>query len=356
MRVTLKDIARELGINESTVSYALAGKGSINGETREKIRETAERLGYVPNQAARQTSTGKSSAVAIVVPNVLAEYGEFCEHAFRILTGKGYQTQILVTEFSPEREQKIVRGLIGQNIAGAIMIPALSPDGSGTGSPAIQRLLANGIATVVRNTGTAALSVSIDFEAIGRGLGERFRRAGRRNICIAVPHPGPFAANVTGVMHGLAGILGDSATIHIESVPSPGTVEPCPPGTNAHYEYQIRNMLSRGGVRAGRQLFHRIFRNEANPPDAVVCPHEACALGILLEAGAAGIAVPGRFDLAACQQGIFSETAPKRIAAGFVSQERLAVSMTAHLLDMLAGKKTGNELLQPEFDDGETLK
>ena len=83
-RITLRDIARELDMNESTVSYALAGKGSIGEKTRQLVRETAERMGYVPNQAARQISMGKSAMIAIVVPNVLAEYNSLVKEWFDI--------------------------------------------------------------------------------------------------------------------------------------------------------------------------------------------------------------------------------------------------------------------------------
>ncbi|GEM_PF-2927378 len=45
-RITLGQVARELGVAPSTVSRALSGKGRINPETRERIRAAAESLGY----------------------------------------------------------------------------------------------------------------------------------------------------------------------------------------------------------------------------------------------------------------------------------------------------------------------
>lgn len=364
MRVTLKAIARELGINESTVSYALAGNGSINPDTRQKIRETAERLGYVPCLAARQTSTGKSNSIAIVVPNVLAEYGEFCEYAFRSFCEKGYQTQILVTEFSAERELELVRGLIGQNIAGTLLIPAQSPQWEKNGSESINLLISNKIHTVVRNrfpslngTSDTASSVNIDYEMIGHGLGERLSRRGCRDIRVAVPHPGPFSENVNGVMRGLAATLGDKAHVQIESTAPEESNSANPPGTNLHYEHQIRELLSGGGVDAGRRLFRRLFQDATPKPDAVICPHEVCALGFLLESETSQILIPESFQLATCQQGVFGRAASKRIAAGFVSQKRLATAMTDKLLKLLNGeKRIQDESLLPEFDDGETLK
>lgn len=352
-RITLRDIARELDMNESTVSYALAGKGSIGEKTRQLVRETAERMGYVPNQAARQISMGKSAMIAIVVPNVLAEYGEFCEYAFRFFREKGWQTQILISEFSPEREMAIAESLIGQNAAGALLIPAIPPGETGD-SPALRRLREAGIAVIARNAGTEIPSVSLDFEAIGRGFGERFLRSARTRIRIAVPHPAPFAENVNGVMRGLQSVLGKNADVRIEApaVPLP---EELAEGTNAHYEYQIRNMLSRGGIEAGRALCRRMSES-ADAPDAVICPHEACALGILLEAERLGLRIPEDLELAACQRGCYADAAPRRIAAGYVSQKRIALAMSGHLLELLKTGGTQNETLAPEFDNAETLK
>ncbi len=46
IRVTLKDIAKELGVSVNTVSKALNDKSKVSKELKEKIQETAENLGY----------------------------------------------------------------------------------------------------------------------------------------------------------------------------------------------------------------------------------------------------------------------------------------------------------------------
>lgn len=48
-RITQKDVARALGFHHTTISLALRGHPSIPAHTREKVRETAERLGYRPD-------------------------------------------------------------------------------------------------------------------------------------------------------------------------------------------------------------------------------------------------------------------------------------------------------------------
>ena len=50
--VTIYDVAREAGVSIATVSKALNDSSTISEHTKERIRETAERLGYRPNARA----------------------------------------------------------------------------------------------------------------------------------------------------------------------------------------------------------------------------------------------------------------------------------------------------------------
>ena len=47
---TIKDVAKKAGVSVCTVSRAIAGKGYIKQETRERIMEVVEELGYAPNK------------------------------------------------------------------------------------------------------------------------------------------------------------------------------------------------------------------------------------------------------------------------------------------------------------------
>lgn len=70
MGVTIKDIAQELNLSVSTVSYALNnGPRTISPDVRKKVLATAERLGYRPNRLAKSMVTGKTGTIAIIPPN-----------------------------------------------------------------------------------------------------------------------------------------------------------------------------------------------------------------------------------------------------------------------------------------------
>jgi len=68
--VTLRDVAAATGVDVSTISRVLQNKGRVSEETRTRILETAERLGYRGNPVARALKTAKSSTLLMVVPQI----------------------------------------------------------------------------------------------------------------------------------------------------------------------------------------------------------------------------------------------------------------------------------------------
>lgn len=68
-RATLRDIAREVDLSVSAVSMALLDHSRIGAETKARVRETANRLGYVTNSAGRALRAQTAGAIAVIVPN-----------------------------------------------------------------------------------------------------------------------------------------------------------------------------------------------------------------------------------------------------------------------------------------------
>ncbi|MFF3215055.1 LacI family DNA-binding transcriptional regulator [Streptomyces sp. NPDC002886] len=66
-RPTIKDIARQAGVSESAVSFALNNRPGVSQDTRARVRRVAEELGWQPNSAARALSGEHSGAVGLVL-------------------------------------------------------------------------------------------------------------------------------------------------------------------------------------------------------------------------------------------------------------------------------------------------
>jgi len=66
-RVTINDVARELGLAKGTVSRALNGYPDISDSTRNRVARMAERMGYAPLAHAQAIRTGRVRAIGIVL-------------------------------------------------------------------------------------------------------------------------------------------------------------------------------------------------------------------------------------------------------------------------------------------------
>ena len=73
MAVSIRDIAREAGVSVGTVSRALNNYPDVSPTTRERIVETAQRLGYRPNQMARNLSSKHNHNIALVLSGFLED-------------------------------------------------------------------------------------------------------------------------------------------------------------------------------------------------------------------------------------------------------------------------------------------
>ena len=63
---SLKDLAKECGVSVATVSKALNDQPDIAAATRERIREAARRMGYLPNAAARARKTNRTYNLGVL--------------------------------------------------------------------------------------------------------------------------------------------------------------------------------------------------------------------------------------------------------------------------------------------------
>lgn len=69
-RVTIKDIARILGVNPSTISRALHDHPDVSIELKANIKQLATQMGYRPNQMAINLRNGKSKTIALIIPEI----------------------------------------------------------------------------------------------------------------------------------------------------------------------------------------------------------------------------------------------------------------------------------------------
>jgi DNA-binding LacI/PurR family transcriptional regulator len=109
---TIRDIAERAGVATSTVSRALSNPQRVNARTRERIEKIAAELNYVPSTQARGLSSGRTGAIAVLVPDVTNPfYFDIIRGTQNQLKAAGY-TQLLVdTEEATDVELDALRRL-----------------------------------------------------------------------------------------------------------------------------------------------------------------------------------------------------------------------------------------------------
>lgn len=119
---TLMDIAAALGINKTTVSKALNHSSDISAETRERVIAEAKRIGYI--QRPRKKAQGKAeNLIGVICPEITSTYyAEIVTHLSACLERKGYNTIILLSNFSMDAEQKLLAQLVKLRVAGIVMV------------------------------------------------------------------------------------------------------------------------------------------------------------------------------------------------------------------------------------------
>jgi len=120
--VRMKDIARDLGVSVGAVSKALRNDPDIGQATKDRVLKRMKELNYKPNLMARALVTGRTSIVALVVPDLLSAF--FSEIAISMSTElrkRGYSMLISWTEEDPEIQSREIEHLLSLGIDAMII-------------------------------------------------------------------------------------------------------------------------------------------------------------------------------------------------------------------------------------------
>lgn len=124
-RVTLVDVAKEVGLSTSTVSLVLRNSPTIPERTRKRVHEAADRIGYVYNRRAAGLRSSQSGIVGVVVNDLTNPY--FAEIVAAIqdaMSMKGMVVVLSNTAESLERQREFVDTMREYNVDGIVLCPS----------------------------------------------------------------------------------------------------------------------------------------------------------------------------------------------------------------------------------------
>jgi LacI family transcriptional regulator len=120
--ITIKDIAKALGLSTSTVSRALRGSHEISSDTKKMVLEYAEEFNYRPNPIALSLKERRSRSIGVVVCEIANNFFSQAINGIEsIAYNRGYHVIISQSHESYEREIVNVEHLASRSVDGLLV-------------------------------------------------------------------------------------------------------------------------------------------------------------------------------------------------------------------------------------------
>lgn len=313
-KVTLRDVAERVGLSVSAVSQALLDRPRIGEDTKARVRQAAEELGYVTNSAGRALRARRADAVALIVPNTSQHvFGH--SYFMHVLTGvtdaaNARDAQLVVSTNTDEQHGKAAydRVMRSGSVDGAIVTSAAVDD------EGIAQLVRSGVPVVLLGGFPVlpdAVSVGVDDVAASYAVTEHLvRDHGRHNL-----------VHISGPLDHQAAI--DRRDGFLDASRHYG----------AHAEVIEGDFDEESGDRAASSI------QRASTVDGIVAANDEMAFGAMRRLAANGREVPGEVSIVGFDDfGLARVTSPA-ITTVRVPAEDMARLAADRLFDLIAGAR-----------------
>ncbi|HBF41635.1 MAG TPA: LacI family transcriptional regulator [Anaerolineaceae bacterium] len=264
-RITIKDVAQAAGVSTTTVSHVVNNTRHVDPDTRQRVIQSMDSMGYHPNFLARSLRRGVSKTIGLIVPDAANLF--FAEVARKIEDygfQQGYSVILGNSDNNPEKQTSYVNSLMAKRVDGMIFIS------SGGEEKDLARLLKNQVPVVVADRDVPlelADVVLVDNERGGYDATRHLIELGHQRIaCITGPH------DLSPSMQRIQGYLRALQEFNLEVNPDYITAG----------DFQFR-----GGGQAMDRLLKCFPR-----PDAVFVFNDMMAIGAMNAIREAGLEIP----------------------------------------------------------------
>jgi LacI family repressor for deo operon, udp, cdd, tsx, nupC, and nupG len=184
---TVQDVAARAHVSAATVSRALRDVPNVAPETRARVREVAEELGYRPDPHASRLAAGRTMTVGVAVPDIAGWY--FAETLAGVEAGlqeAGYDLLLTAVHTDEERHAVVTHQILRKRVDGLVLVELrLLPDEA-------EQLARTGTGLVTIGDRHAWFpSVSIDNRAAAEAAVSHLLRLGHERIALLGEDPSP---------------------------------------------------------------------------------------------------------------------------------------------------------------------
>ena len=267
-QVTIKDIARELGISPSTVSRALKDHPDISTKTKKAVNALAEKLNYQPNIVALSLRQRKTNTIGVIIPELVHFFFSTVISGIEdVAYQAGYSVILAQSGESYEREKTDIKALFNSRVDG--MLISLSRETKNFEH--IESIISKGVPIVFYdrtydNQGTS--KVIVDDYIGAKEAVEHLIEQGYKRIAHLEGAPGLLITEAR--KRGYVDALQQHKMQVVDSL-----IIECSSGSQEDGKRATKNLLSM-----------------SNPPDAIFAHSDPIAMGAMMAIKEKGLKIP----------------------------------------------------------------
>ncbi|MEJ8472804.1 LacI family DNA-binding transcriptional regulator [Roseibium algae] len=124
--VSIKEIAKEVGVSPATVSNALTGKGRVSSQMIDRIQAVAKELGYRPSLAGRALQRGQTGILGLVMPDLTNPlFPRIAQQLSIAADAQGLGILIGDSRGNPDEQSQALHRLVDRGVDGLLVVPQM---------------------------------------------------------------------------------------------------------------------------------------------------------------------------------------------------------------------------------------
>jgi len=314
-RVKLEEVARRANVSTATVSRAFNEPGKVSEEVRQRVKDAARALNWIPNAAGRALASSRTHIAGAIIPTLDDEIfarqisgmqSVFSEHGFTLFLG--------CSNYDPDEGLKQADAMLARGVE------ALAVVGESHPPELFEALNARGIPYVVTysyNRLSPHPCVGFDNRAAFHRMTDHLLSLGHRRFA-AIFQPD---ANNDRVRERLLGINEALATAGLDIAAQD-------------------LMMGPSTLEFGAESFAKLMtRTMGARPTAIVCGNDNLALGALMAARESGLEAPGDFSVTGFDDLAMSSRFSPGLTTMKVDNQEIGVLAANELLAVIDGRQ-----------------
>lgn len=211
--VTSRDVAREAGVSQSTVSYVMSGKRPISAETLRRVDDAMARLGYRPNSRARALAGKRSHVIGLMIPLAprieVASLMQFIQAIASGARSRNYDI-LLVTE---DEGASGLQRVVGEQICDGLILMQIETDDERI--PVLRELDVPAVLLGIPEDAHDLTCIDADYRLGGETCMRFFAERGHRSVALIDWQPELHERKVNFAERFVAGVTDTAPQVGI---------------------------------------------------------------------------------------------------------------------------------------------